>query len=267
MLELSNPKVLIRPNQAKSAKGNNIIVGEERSELSKSHQEALAMKVPEDLMKNSTLGGQKQKKGFEFAKTGLNSQETGLTGYSGNFGNNSRNKKEKERPSFKELLAKYEKKGVVQKQKRRPDKVKDTKPSSSQVQLSLSQGNLFNGPIAPWYCWYPCYMPLDYSRMHMQSYYIHYPPIYPSFASQRPISDNLVKRDTNCSKECEKNIKQDSKYLQPRWCPSGLSHTQKRRLQRMRKKESMEQQAEVVPAKSATIKPVWRPKQVVSSSA
>ena len=143
----------------------------------------------------------------------------------------------------------------------------DTKPSSSQVQLSLSQGNLFNGPIAPWYCWYPCYMPLDYSRMHMQSYYIHYPPIYPSFASQRPISDNLVKRDTDCSKECEKNIKQDSKYLQPRWCPSGLSHTQKRRLQRMRKKESMEQQAKVVPAKSATMKPVWRPKQVVSSSA
>jgi len=110
-------------------------------------------------------------------------------------------------------------------------------------------------------------MPLDYSRMHMQSYYIHYPPIYPSFATQRPISDNLVKRDTDCSKECEKNIKQDSKYLQPRWCPSGLSHTQKRRLQRMRKKESMEQQAEVVPAKSATMKPVWRPKQVVSSSA
>ena len=27
----------------------------------------------------------------------------------------------------------------------------------------------------------------------------------------------------------------------PRWCPSGLSHTQKRRLQRMRKQESMEQ--------------------------
>ena len=27
-------------------------------------------------------------------------------------------------------------------------------------------------------------------------------------------------------------MKQDSKYLQPRWCPSGLSHTQKRMLQR-----------------------------------
>ena len=110
-------------------------------------------------------------------------------------------------------------------------------------------------------------MPLGYSRMHMQSYYIHYPPLYPSFASQRPIIDNLVKKDTDCSKECEKNIKQGSKYLQTRWCPSGLSHTQKSRLQRMRKKESLEQQAEVVPAKSATMKPVWRHKQVVSSLA
>ena len=123
-----------------------------------------------------------------------------MTDHSGSSGKNSRKNKEKERPSFKELLAKYEKKGVVQKQKRRPDKVKDTKLSSSQVQLSLSQGNLFNGTISPWCCWYPYYMPLDYSRMHMLSYYIHYPPIYPSFASQRPISDNLFKRDIDCSK-------------------------------------------------------------------
>ena len=65
----------------------------------------------------------------------------------------------------------------------------------------------------------------------------------------------------------EKTKTQDIKCLQPRWCPSGLSHTQKRRLQRMRKKESVEQQAEVVPVRSATIKKVWRPKQVVSPSA
>jgi len=88
----------------------------------------------------------------------------------------------------------------------------------------------------------------------MQSYYIYYPLIYPSFASQRPISNNLVEKDIDCSKECGESIKQDSKYIQPKWCPSGLSHTQKRRLQRMRKKESMEQQAEVVPTRSATMK-------------
>jgi len=61
-------------------------------------------------LKDSTLGGQEQKKGARFAQTGLIGQETGLTGHSGSSGNNSRNNKEKERPSFKELLAKYEKK-------------------------------------------------------------------------------------------------------------------------------------------------------------
>ena len=110
-------------------------------------------------------------------------------------------------------------------------------------------------------------MSLAYSRMHMQSYYIHYPSIYLSCASQRPISDNLVKRDINCSKECEKDIKQDSRYLKPRWCPSDLSHTQKRRLQHSRNKKSMEQQAEVVPVKSTTTKKIWKAKQVVSSLA
>ena len=69
----------------------------------------------------------------------------------------------------------------------------------------------------------------------MQSYYIQFPPMYPNYASpQRPIvaSNDLVKGDFNCSKE---DVRQDSKYLQPRWCPSGLSRTQKRRLQRLRK--------------------------------
>ena len=63
VLELSNPKVLIRPNQAESTKGKNIIIGEERSEPSKSHQEAPAKKVPEDSLKNSTLGGAKTEEG------------------------------------------------------------------------------------------------------------------------------------------------------------------------------------------------------------
>jgi len=48
----------------------------------------------------------------------------------------------------------------------------------------------------------------------MQSYYIQYPSIFPSCVSSRLIvnSNNLVKRDLNCSKESEKSIKQDSKY-------------------------------------------------------
>ena len=34
------------------------------------------------------------------------------------------------------------------------------------------------------------------------------------------------------------------KYHQPRWCPSGLTHTQKRKLQRLRNKEKKEREAE-----------------------
>ena len=34
------------------------------------------------------------------------------------------------------------------------------------------------------------------------------------------------------------------KYHQPRWCPSGLTHTQKRKLQRLCNKEKKEQEAE-----------------------
>jgi len=100
----------------------------------------------------------------------------------------------------------------------------------------------------------------------MQSYYIQYPTMYPNHTSpQRPIvaSNNLVRKDTGCSKADEKRAKQDSKYLQPRWCPSGLSHTQKQRLQHLRK-ESIEQQVEA--AKTINMKKVWQPKQVVSTS-
>jgi len=62
VLELSNPKVLIRPNQAESTRGKNVIIGEERFEPSKSHQEAPANKIPEDLLKDSTLGGKNRKR-------------------------------------------------------------------------------------------------------------------------------------------------------------------------------------------------------------
>src|ERR1041385_1542301 len=61
----------------------------------------------------------------------------------------------------------------------------------------------------------------------------------------------------------------DPKYTQPKWCPPGISKSQKRRLQRMRSHEKVEQEAEklrdewfnedrpMVPAAK-----VWRPKQI-----
>ena len=36
----------------------------------------------------------------------------------------------------------------------------------------------------------------------------------------------------------------DPKYTQPKWCPPGLSKFQKRKLQRMRNHEKVEQEAE-----------------------
>ena len=52
----------------------------------------------------------------------------------------SRNNK-KERPSFKQLLAKYKEKGATQKQKKRPDQVKDTNLSSERREQQLLMCN------------------------------------------------------------------------------------------------------------------------------
>jgi len=168
-------------------------------------------------------------------------------------------------------LAKYEKEGIAQRQKGQPSKVKDTEQSSKHQERSVQSNYASSiGPIAPWYCWYPYfYTSVDYSRMHMQSYYIQYPSICPNYISpQRPViaSNNLVKKGIDCSKTDEKSTKQDSKYLQPRWCPSGSTHTQKRSLQHLRKKESMEQQVEATPERSVNMQKMWRLKQVVSTS-
>jgi hypothetical protein len=94
VLELKNPKVLIRPNQAESTKGKNVIIGEERPEKKMQQN-----KTSRDA---STLGRQDKKK--------ANNKSTGLTGASNESGGSS---KSKIRLSFKELLAKYEKQGTA----------------------------------------------------------------------------------------------------------------------------------------------------------
>ena len=104
--------MLIRPHQAKSAKGKNVIVGEERHEKG-----VLQNNISRVTPKASTLGEQNKGKGTDSKSTGptdLTGAKTGLTGAPSKFGNSSRTK-DKKRPSFKELLAKYEKKGVAQK--------------------------------------------------------------------------------------------------------------------------------------------------------
>jgi hypothetical protein len=67
-----------------------------------------------------------------------------------------------------------------------------------------------------------------------------------------------------------------SEYMQPRWCPPGLSHTQKRKLQQLQNQESKEK--ELKPLKEVnkkkevpgrplpSIRKEWRPKQVIPAS-
>jgi len=91
-------------------------------------------------------------------QTGLTGTQTGLTGVSSESESSF---KSKMRPSFKELLAKYEKQGATQKMKKqmgRPSEAKDEKTSSifcEQLDPRSSQGNCaamsYSGPIVPWF--------------------------------------------------------------------------------------------------------------------
>jgi hypothetical protein len=112
------------------------------------------------------LGGQDKNKKTDSKSTGLTDSNVGLTGaptgltgtqisltdVSPEPGDSS---KSKTRPSFKELLAKYQREGATQKKKNQPDEVKDAKSSSRRQEQSVScphQGNCVAapyGPIAP----------------------------------------------------------------------------------------------------------------------
>ena len=184
---------------------------------------------------SSSAGGQYKKKKADNKSTGLTGHNSGLSGPTGlsglrtgltgapNKSGNSSKAENKARPIFEELLAKFEKEGVIQKKKGWLDEakgIKSTSTSSEQWDPRPHQGNCVIMPcserVAPWFWPHPChYTPLDYNWMHMQSYYIQYPSMYPSCVSPRSIvtSNNLVNKNLYCSKEGEKSTKQDSKYL------------------------------------------------------
>ena len=183
VLELKNPKVLIRPSQAESTKGKNVIIGEERLE-----RKMLQNKTSRAAAKIATLEGQRKEKktgsnltgqtgsssGLTGPQGGLTGVQTGLTGALSKSGNYSK-AENKARPSFKELLTKYEKEGALQKQKGWLDEDKDiksTSTSSEQSDTRSHQGNCVvmphSEPVAPWFWPHSCYYtPLDYNRMHM----------------------------------------------------------------------------------------------------
>jgi hypothetical protein len=103
ILELNNPKVLIRPSQAESTKGKNVIIGDERPKKKLTQKTSQAAKI---------LRGQDKKKEADSKSTGLTGPNGGLTGAKTGTPSEPRNSsgaKNKRRSSFKELLAKYEK--------------------------------------------------------------------------------------------------------------------------------------------------------------
>jgi hypothetical protein len=72
--------------------------------------------------------------------------------------------------------------------------------------------------------------------------------------------------NTNKKEDIAVNKTTDSKYSMPRWCPSGLTRSQKKKLQRLRAKENQEKEAEKIFNDTHPQYPPpqkrWRPKAV-----
>ena len=58
------------------------------------------------------------------------------------------------------------------------------------------------------------------------------------------VSQKLVLANDHEASSSNLRDQDKEKYFQPRWCPLGLTHTQKRRLQRLRRQEQKEKEAE-----------------------
>lgn len=80
-LELTNPKVLIRPDQAEKAKGKNVIIGEERPE-----KKVPPKKTPQVAAKTLTLEGQDKNKNTGSTPADLIGSQAGLTDASSKLG-------------------------------------------------------------------------------------------------------------------------------------------------------------------------------------
>jgi hypothetical protein len=59
-------------------------------------------------------------------------------------------------------------------------------------------------------------------------------PIITNDSDQAQVSNYFGSSQPRANDHEGSSNKSDSKYHQPRWCPGGLTHTQERKLQRMR---------------------------------
>ena len=67
------------------------------------------------------------------------------------------------------------------------------------------------------------------------------PPIVKKLVN---VSQKLVLANDHEASSSSLKDQDKEKNFQPRWCPPGLTHTQKRRLQRLRREEQKEKEAE-----------------------
>jgi hypothetical protein len=69
-------------------------------------------------------------------------------------------------------------------------------------------------------------------------------PVIINDSTQDQVGDNFGSSQPRSKDHEASSSKTDPKYHQPRWCPGGLTHTQKRKLQRMRAREKNDQESE-----------------------
>jgi hypothetical protein len=62
-------------------------------------------------------------------------------------------------------------------------------------------------------------------------------------STQAQVGNNSRSSELRANDHEASSSKSDPKYHQPRWCPGGLTHTQKRKLQRMRAREKKDQES------------------------
>ena len=72
------------------------------------------------------------------------------------------------------------------------------------------------------------------------------PMIFRKLANSVALESPPVEGAAANDNEASSKMVADPKYFQPRWCPPGLTHSQKRKLQRLRAKEKREREAERV---------------------
>jgi hypothetical protein len=120
--------------------------------------------------------------------------------------------KNKIRSSLEKILASYKRKGATQEQKKRPNKTNHTKPSPGHREEPDSRSRHVNHTSAP------------YLFGELVDPWV--------LSSQTPIvaKNNLVKNMLTNDEGIENTKAQYNKYLLPRWCPSSLSHTQKKKI-------------------------------------